>query len=49
MSILRIIPSPNVVTSSWFVIALLGATIIAFAVYAALYGNITSSDFLVGP
>jgi hypothetical protein len=49
MSTARIIPAPRVATTWWIVIALLGAAIIAYAVYAALDGNIASSDLLVGP
>jgi hypothetical protein len=49
MSTARIIPAPRVATTSWIVIALLGAAIIAYAVYGALDGNIASSDLLVGP
>jgi hypothetical protein len=48
MSILRIIPSPKVVTASWIAIAVVGTVMIACTVYAALYG-VASSDFLVGP
>jgi len=49
MSILQIIPSSNVATALWIVLALLGTAIIACAVYAALFGNIASPDLLVGP
>jgi hypothetical protein len=49
MSTLQIIPSRKLVTASWVVLGLLGAAIIACAVYAALYGNIAPSDLLVGP
>jgi hypothetical protein len=48
MSTLRIIPSPKVVTAPWFAIVLLGAAIIGFIVYAALYGNV-ASNWIVGP
>jgi len=48
MSTQLITTTPRVVTTSWFVIAFFGAAIIAVAVFASLYGNVTLTDLLIG-
>jgi isocitrate lyase len=39
----------EVVTPSWVVIALVGVVIIACAVFASLYGNVSATDLQIGP
>jgi hypothetical protein len=40
---------PEVVKWSWVVIALAGAVIIACAVFASLYVNVSATDLRIGP
>jgi hypothetical protein len=49
MSTAAITSTPRMFLRAWIVIVLVGATIIACAVVASLYGNVAPSDLLVGP